>query len=86
MLYTYLFEIITKDSEFEGNSFAVMAEDLNTAWEVATDYYYDEQILYCGKLKYIVTDCEIFFSENAWQNQNNMLYYRKWSNQWEENV
>ena len=42
-----------------------MAEDLNTAWEVATDYYHDEQILYCGKLKYIVTDCEIFFSENT---------------------
>lgn len=64
-LYTYLFEIVTKDSEFEGNSFAVMAEDLNTAWEVATDYYHGEQILYCGKLKYVVTDCEIFFSENT---------------------
>ena len=46
MMKYYLFEIVTKDSEFEGNQVLIKAENLNIAWDIIIDRYTNEDIIY----------------------------------------
>jgi len=48
-MWDFMFEVVGEDSELCGEQFFVECNNLHTAWEIATDTFFNEELDYLGK-------------------------------------